>query len=309
MKISTSTFGVIKSYGMASGIKMLANAGFEAIDYSITQNVVNWEEELFRNPSSPAFAAHFKRIAETAKSCGLEIYQCHAPYAPTDVSDPELYAQLHEHTRRAIYAAEYMGCPNIVAHPVMHVDFCYGRNKGKAFQTTLDYFSGLVPALRETGVTMCIENTFFTMERSRMIVSNACSGAEELRDMIDTLNGMHGAHFAACVDTGHALLVKNNPSEMLKKLGNRTRTLHIQDNRGKVDDHLIPSKGIIDWKEVATTLGEVGYKGTFNFEVTSHFTDIRRDTYSQAAFQQACNLLYEIGRSLADIAEGKSFAD
>jgi len=50
-------------------------------------------------------------------------------------------------------------------------------------------------------------------------------------------------------------------------------------------------------------------QGTFNFEVTSHFTDIRRDTYSQAAFQQACNLLYEIGRSLADIAEGKSFAD
>ena len=94
---------------------------------------------------------------------------------------------------------------------------------------------------------------------------------------------------------------------MLRKLGDRAKVLHIQDNRGALDDHLIPTRGIIDWKAFATTLGEVGYSGTFNFEVSTHFTDFSRDIYSPDTFQQACNLLYAIGRSLADIAEGKSW--
>ena len=309
MKISTSTFGVIRAYGMEPGLKMLANAGFEAIDYSITQNAMNWEETLFQDASAPAFAEHFKRIAATVRNCGLEMHQCHAPYAATHISDPALYAQLHKHTKRAIYAAGYMECPYIVAHPVLHADFCNGKNQERGFQTTLDYFSGLVPALRETGVIMCIENLYFTVDYSLPKVPNVCSGAEELRDMIDTLNEMHGYHFAACVDTGHAILAQNDPGEMLKTLGHRTQVLHIQDNHGSKDEHLIPSKGSIDWKTVASALGQVGYQGTFNFEVTTHFTDLPKDTYSQAAFQQACNLLYSIGRSLADIAEGTFLAE
>ena len=303
MKISTSTFGVIKTYGMDPGLNMLAEAGFEAIDYSITQNAMNWEEELFRNASAPAFAEHFKGIGKTVRGCGLEMHQCHAPYAPTHVSDPQLYARLQEHTRRAIYAAGYMQCPNIVGHPVMHEDFCNGKNRERGFRTTLDYFGALVPALRETGVTMCIENLYFTVDYSLPKVPNVCSSAGELRDLIDTLNAMHGPYFAACVDTGHAVLGQNVPAELIKTLGSRIRVLHIQDNRGVKDDHLIPSKGLIDWRSVAAALGEAGYRGTFNFEITSHFTDLPREIYSQDTFRHACRLLYAIGRSLADIAE------
>ena len=56
VKISTSTFGAIKPYGMEEGLKMLAEAGFEAIDYSMTQNAINWEEDFFKDPLDPAFA-------------------------------------------------------------------------------------------------------------------------------------------------------------------------------------------------------------------------------------------------------------
>ena len=88
MKISTSTFGVIQPYGMEEGLKTLVEAGFEAIDYSITQNAMNWEEELFQDPFNPAFAAHFKAIAKTVRDSGLEMHQCHAPYASESISDP-----------------------------------------------------------------------------------------------------------------------------------------------------------------------------------------------------------------------------
>ena len=62
---------------------------------------------------------------------------------------------------------------------------------------------------------------------------------------------------------------------------------------------------MLDWKKFAKTLGEVNYTGSFNFELGSYFTDFARDLYSRETFRQACDLLYGIGRSLADIAEGK----
>lgn len=304
MKISTSTFGVIKPYGMEDGLKMLANAGFEAIDYSITQNAMNWEDSFFQDATNPAFAEHFKRIGKTVRSCGLEMHQSHAPYAPVKISDPEFYAQLQKQTIRSVYAAGYMECPNIVAHPVLHIDFCDGKNKTLARQTTLDYFSALVPTLKETGVTMCIENLFFYDTAEKRWSPNYCSDAQDLCDVIDTLNEMHGLHFAACVDTGHAVVAKKDPAEMIKILGGRTKVLHIQDNLGTRDEHLIPTEGIIKWREVALALREVNYRGTFNFEVSKPFTNLAKDTFSRVAFQNACNYLYSVGRSLADIAEG-----
>ena len=58
----------------------------------------------------------------------------------------------------------------------------------------------------------------------------------------------------------------------------------------------------------ATDPGRSGYDGTFNFEVSKHFTDFSGDIYSRETFQQACNLLYAMGRSLADIVESANGA-
>lgn len=306
MKISTSTFGVIKPYGMEEGLKMLREAGFEAIDYSITQNAMDWEDGFFQDVSSPAFAEHFRRIGQTVRDCGLEMYQCHAPYAKVTISDPAFYAQLQQQTIRSVYAAAYMECPYIVAHPVLDVAFCHGQNKERARQTSLDYFSAIAPVLKETGVTMCIENLFFYIQETKEWAICYGSTGEELADIIDTLNEMHGPRFAACVDTGHAVVAKQDPAEMLKILGHRTKVLHIQDNLGVRDEHLIPTEGKIDWKRVATALGEIGYTGTFNFEVTNPFGALHNDTFSRETFRCACRYLYLVGRSLADIAEGKS---
>ena len=196
-----------------------------------------------------------------------------------------------------------MEIPYIVAHPVLHADFCNGQNRERGIQTTIDHFSAMVPALKATGVTMCIENLFFTVGKGLPKATNICSDSNDLCTVIDTLNNMHGPHFAACVDTGHAVIAHQDPCQLLKALGHRTKTLHIQDNRGLLDNHLLPTQGIIHWKDVARTLGEVGYRGTFNFEVTPFFTNLSEEIYPQDSFLHACRFLYSIGRSLADISE------
>ena len=303
MKISTSTYGILQPYGLKEGLKAIANAGFEAIDYSITQNAMDWEEGFFQDISLPDFAQHFKKIGKTVRDTGLEMGQCHAPYASPTFSDLAFYANLQKQIIRSIYAAGYMETPYIVAHPVLDIAFCEGQNREVALQTTLDHFSAMAPALKETGVTMCIENLFFFVREGNRWLPNFGSNAEDLCEVIDTLNAMHGPYFAACVDTGHAVAARNDPAELLRGLGSRTKVLHIQDTLPNKDAHLIPTFGSINWKEVTTALGEVGYRGTFNFEVSKPFSNLTPDIYSREAFTHACNLLYAIGRALIDLTE------
>ena len=161
----------------------------------------------------------------------------------------------------------------------------------------------MVPVLKETGVTMCIEN-LYRGEYGQPKIANACSDAEQLREVVDTLNGTYGSHFAVCLDTTHAVVAGQDPIYMLKVLGDRVRTLHIHDTQGVFDDHLLPGRGIIDWKKFAQTLGEIGYQGTFNFEAGVYQQDFTKEFYNADVMKSAHGLMYAVGRSLVDIAEG-----
>ena len=52
-------------------------------------------------------------------------------------------------------------------------------------------------------------------------------------------------------------------------LGKELYALHIHDNRGMQDEHLIPYLGTINMDEVINALIEIGYEGYFTFEAAS----------------------------------------
>lgn len=45
--------------------------------------------------------------------------------------------------------------------------------------------------------------------------------------------------------------------------------LHLHDNYGTRDDHSMPYFGTIDWDEIMRALRDIGYEGTFNYEVAA----------------------------------------
>ena len=302
MKVSVANGWNLIHLGVEKGTKLMADAGFEAVDFSLTQNTTPWEEGCLTDVSHGDFAAHFKRVAKIVRDHGVELYQSHASYCKLNCLDPEKYSLVQRQTIRGIYASGHMECPHIVAHPVVHPDFHNGQNSERCLRTNLDYFSAFVPALKDTGVTMCIENLFWGDTGVEPNIPNACSSAEQLIGLIDTLNDLHGPHFAACLDTGHAVIGGNDPAEMLRALGKRVRVLHIQDNGGCFDDHLVPGRGVIDWRKFLAAMKDVGYGGTFNFEV-DYYGDYNKDIYGGEVLHAATKRLYEIGRSMADIAE------
>jgi len=78
-----------------------------------------------------------------------------------------------------------------------------------------------------------------------------------------------------CLDTGHlALGRERNPEQgqsdygFIVQAGDRLKALHITDNDGSGDQHLLPyDGGKVNWPEVMRGLREIEYQGLFNFEI------------------------------------------
>ena len=105
------------------------------------------------------------------------------------------------------------------------------------------------------GITLCVEN-----------MANEDSSVESLLSLIEAAGG---DHLAICLDTGHLNLAQEKDQEHFITLaGVKLMALHIADNDCSGDQHLIPfARGTVDWSQVMTTLHNIGYKGTLNFEI------------------------------------------
>jgi sugar phosphate isomerase/epimerase len=115
------------------------------------------------------------------------------------------------------------------------------------------------------GITLALENG-----------SSAFGPYAALRELAALLRGYDPSELGACFDVGHAYLEAcrrgaRDPSayvaRWLRRLGRRTLSIHVHDNRGEHDEHLAPGEGDIDFAEIARAVGELGYRGLLVVEL------------------------------------------
>jgi len=88
------------------------------------------------------------------------------------------------------------------------------------------------------------------------------------QQMSDVVEGVGADNVGYCLDTGHANLSNVNNPDFIRQAGDRLWALHIADNMGTDDDHMLPyGGGTVPWTDVMIALREVAYTGLFNFEV------------------------------------------
>lgn len=300
MKVSTSTSNIVVRFGIEKAMSIIGDAGFEAIDFGMFH--LPPDGDAYTKWDKNEFAGYFKSVKREADKNGLEVFQCHAPF-PLKVYNDEKDEMLLNCAIKSIYASAYLGCKYIVVHPAMKSAFIYGRNYEECRRTNFEFYTKMVPALKETGVVMCIENMFAGDPETGKRIPTTCSRVEWMIDFIDGLNELHGGDmFAACLDTGHALISGSGPTHMLTELGARTKILHVQDNDGLTDMHQAPGRGKTDWMQFLKALKEVGYNGTFNFETDNHYAQWNNnELYGEKVCRAAAATLYAIGRNFADI--------
>jgi len=88
---------------------------------------------------------------------------------------------------------------------------------------------------------------------------------EDTMHLVDTIAS---PDLNACMDTGHLNITGGNWPDFVRWAGPRLKALHIADNLGTNDDHILPhGRGTIKWEGFADALRQVGYDGLFNFEI------------------------------------------
>lgn len=275
MKISTTTDTLARKYGDEKAIVKLAQAGFDAMDYSMF--IHNEETGVFSTNDFEAYAKKLKGIADAA---GIEFGQIHAqmprPSHPDYVARMKLWDEL---AKRSIMTAAILECPYVVVHPIIMLERRYDTLYQENFDFNVEYYGKMKPYLQEYGVKVAIENMWHFDDEKQMICPTVCSSAEEINKLCDTL----GEEFVACLDIGHAVLTDRTPESMIYALGDRLKVLHVHDNNGYDDTHDVPFNGSpmhmmfpnkgnerkINWDNVIKALKDIHYDGTFSLEADS----------------------------------------
>lgn len=275
--------------------RFIKECGFEAVDYNIDNHlpwpaIAKGELTTFFDQSTEELIEYYRPIKEAAEKAGIAFAQMHSPF-PVFVKDREdINAYLLQATEKCLEVAKFLGCPAVVVHPT-------GRStKEKEYNFNLSFYRSLIPAAKRTGVKVCLENLFGGYKSH--VLEGPCADVEEACWYIDTLNEEAGADcFGFCFDVGHANLLGRNMQKYLNALGKRLTVLHIHDNNGTEDSHLLPmtqvhgSKHCLNWDSFIEGLRDIGYTGALNFE-TFHALQM----FPQSVKPEALSLIAALGR-------------
>lgn len=262
MKLSTSTnicaFSAGRDrYPMIFCIEECAKAGYKYLD-------LNFCEAM--NPTSRMrdddWENYVEEIKETGKRCGVTFTQSHLPYYDIFAEkDPNKIKTMEELIRRSIISSSRLGIRWTVTHP--GTVYNAGQDMTVSLEKNIEYYSKHVNTARENGIGIAFENDF--EYKSFPYQHIFCANIYEQVELIDSFNDPE--HVGACYDFGHANLVGGFHKQNLKILGKRLKAIHVQDNKGLEDEHLLPFHGNIDWIEAMKGLAEIGFEGELTYEI------------------------------------------
>lgn len=264
--------------------RFIRDCGFEGIDYSMDNHLIpdaicKGDFSGFFEQSVEELKEHYRPIKAAAEKYGVRFAQMHGPFPMRvkgmDMVEPNMIAV----TEKVLEIAKFLDCPAVVVHPT------YRTLKAEEWETNFRIYRALIPAAKRTGVKVCLENLFSNYKDH--VIEGPCSDAVEACRYIDTLNAEAGENcFGFCFDVGHANLVGRNIRQYLNILGDRLTVLHIHDNNGATDGHMLPytqtyrwgTNFYLDWEGLIEGLRDIGYRGPLNFETFRALLDFPKPT-------------------------------
>ena len=193
--------------------------------------------------------AEGKKFAEFLREHGISAPQGHLDF-PTKLVREDGYI---DSLVREIEMFEAIGIKNAVLHiDPMDVENTDYRDR---IEKNVPKLRELIAKISHVDITLCLENlcvTFISIE-----------------DILEVIERVGSDKLGICLDTGHLNILKaNTQGDFIRKAGKYLKALHVHDNDGSSDQHLIPfARGRIDFKEIVTALRDIDYDGLFNFEI------------------------------------------
>ena len=191
----------------------------------------------------------------------IELDMLEGPAFDLSAEDASARGAALEIARRETAFAHGLRCRDIIVHPVGP-----GETQDDAFRRdTFRASAGHLARIAEAAdVRFLVEN---------MPPPMFGQDAAMLREIVD---GIDSPGLGLAYDAGHAN-VTGRPVAVVHDMGPRLWGVHLHDNDGTEDDHLLPGMGTLPFDDVAAALAEVQFAGTFMLEIYRDTWEVRRD--------------------------------
>jgi len=274
-KISISSGRPQLKYGTKEAMKICKEAGFDGVDFSLDSFGWGGQPDVVKMPYDE-FVAHFKDLKAYADEIGLEIPTAHSlVYAYG--ADEEKNEQHRLKAIRHIEACSILGAKYCVIHSVGTGSFGYDTPLEFMHEVNQRMYADFIPTAEKFGV-------YLTLESFGGIKIDGVMGYDHFANhesMMAEYEAIDTKYKAFCLDSGHTNVAVGGGyltvPEFIEYFGDRIKMLHLHDNNGYTDQHLIPGQGNIDWPKVFDALDNIGYDGYYNYELAPKYGDSLKD--------------------------------
>ncbi|MFN4805156.1 MAG: sugar phosphate isomerase/epimerase family protein [Akkermansiaceae bacterium] len=199
-----------------------------------------------------------KQARDEINRLGLEAFSFHAPFAShIDITslDEEQRHHALANLIAASEAAAILGARHIVIHPGPEregkppAEELYQRMKNGA-----EVLSIVATHCRKLGLQLLLEN----------MLPHLLFG--HTSDILYMLGAIKETNIGTCLDTGHANL-SGEIYNVVHKMSGHLRMIHVNDNNGDWDAHLVPGEGSIDWNRIIHELTKSNFNGALILEL------------------------------------------
>lgn len=281
MRLVTNTEALAERVGNDEAVKMIAAAGFDAVDMSFFDMMK--EDCVWCGDD---WKTHAQQLKDIAADCGVVFCQAHAPFPSARGMEP-YDTVVKERIIRSMEVSASLGVENIVVHPIHHGS--YFENRKERFQQSLDFYRELIPYCEKLGIHICTEN-MWERDPVKVIRHSLLAHPDEFKAILEELNS---PWIGACLDIGHAALVGQDPAQMVMEMGETVTCLHVHDVDYIDDKHTLPFTQSLDWHGITAALGKIGYRGDFTFEAGNFLLKMPTELWSDAL-----KLMERVGRYL-----------
>lgn len=236
-------------------VRRCHDAGFRVLDANLcplsrrqtTLHLDDWRQQV-------------DEIRNEAEKLGMVFSQSHPPYrGRLDRLETEEDRQyFRSMLLRAIEISAMLGVKWAVLHPeTAPGSSCYDleaniRENQRIYDQELELAHKL-------GVGLAFENMCDRGQRRRFGTT-----AYELEKLMDACAS---PLVGICWDVGHAHRTSEDQIPGIMRLGNRIKALHIDDNHGEKDLHLMPFLGSVPWEDVMHALYVSGCQADLIYEI------------------------------------------
>lgn len=271
MKIGITMNVVTKHYDIREGIELLANLGFDSIDFPLNIYALADmpSDSIYRIMYTDAWRGFVKEVRRILDANGVDAYQTHAHWGLyTDLS---AYSSPEEQYFRQIEGAAILGTQELVFHPIPPtIRMNTMEERDRVIDYNIRWFKELVPCAEANGVHICLENTFAHMENVPGDGPFPFVDGETMNLLAD---GIGSKCVSFCLDTGHANVQHGDAMKnMVHELSPRLQALHVHDNFGVTnpllysDRHMFPGYGTADLESLCVELGKTDFQGVMSLE-------------------------------------------